>query len=69
MNLKVSPNGNILVQYHNQTIEIDQSTDIIWIFPVLPGGGGGRAGCVCIALYNFITCINSCIQHYSQDTE
>lgn len=68
MNLNVSPNGNILVQYHNQTIGIGQSTDIIWIFPVLPGGGG-RAGYVSIVLYNFITCVSSCIQHYSQDIE
>lgn len=54
MNLKVSPNGNILVQYHNQTIEIDQSTDIIWIFPVLPGGGGRQGG----------VCVYSSIQFY-----
>lgn len=46
MNLKVAPNVNILVQYHNQTIDIDQSTDIIWIFPILLGGGAGQGVCV-----------------------
>lgn len=47
MNFKVSPNCNILVQYHNQTIDIDQSTDIIWIFPVLPVCGVGAGQCMC----------------------
>lgn len=39
-----------------------QPTNIIQIFTVL-------LMCVCFVLYNFITYIGLCIQHYNQDKE
>lgn len=53
-----------IIQYHSQKIDIDKSTCLIHISPVLL-----LVSCVCLVLYRFITCVGSPVHHRSHGVE